>query len=346
MTEVIAEDEVTRLRQELAAREREVKALRRVALAMNASLELGKLLETIVDVALELTGAQRAYVVWRDEQELDRLLAQPVRGGSWRLPGDAVKRVEAVQQALGTGQPARDAMMVCLPLTAPGRVLGTICVEGALPDQDALADLQVLAAHASLALENAVLFTALRRRSGELETILERYLEAEHDAQTDPLTGLANKRYFREQGRREEAIARRYKRPLSLLIADIDHFKKINDTYGHLTGDAALKAVSNTLSKCLRGSDLIARWGGEEFVVLSPTTNQHEARGLAERLRQAIERLEGTDEAGNPLPRITISLGVAEFKETDEQLDAALDRADRALLAAKEAGRNRVMVAD
>jgi diguanylate cyclase (GGDEF)-like protein len=337
-TDAIVEDEAGRLRAELAAREREVKALRRVALAMNASLELDALLDTIVQVALELTGARRAYVVWQDEQELDRLLAVPVRGGGWRMPEDAVRRIEAVQRTLNHGEQARDAerLMVCLPLVAPGRVLGALCVEGGLPGQEAIADLGVLAAHAATALEQAILFAALRRRTRELEAALQRYHEAEHAALTDPLTGLANKRHFRDQGRREVAVARRYRRPLALIIADIDHFKQVNDTHGHLVGDDVLKAVAGVMARCVRGADLLARWGGEEFVVLCPATGLDEAATLAERIRAAIAAHQG------PLP-VTISLGVAVLAK-DEELDAALDRADQALLRAKTQGRNQVQV--
>ncbi|MDB5100065.1 MAG: diguanylate cyclase/phosphodiesterase domain 1 [Cyanobacteria bacterium RYN_339] len=335
--DAIVEDEVSRLRAELASREREVVALRRVALAMNASLELDGLLETIVQVALELTGGRRAHVVWRDDQELDRLLQAPVRGGSWRMPEDAVRKVEAVRHTLATGEPAHDEerLLVCLPLVAPGQVLGALCVEGQMPGQDAVADLHVLAAHAAIALEQAVLFAALRRRSVELEATLRRYHEAEHASLTDPLTNLANKRHFRDQGKREAAVAKRYGRPLSLIIADIDHFKRVNDTYGHLRGDDVLKSVSATLSRTVRGADLLARWGGEEFVVLCPATGPDEALKLAERIRAAIEAMHG------PVPGITISLGVATHAP-DEELDATLDRADRALLRAKEAGRNQV----
>jgi diguanylate cyclase (GGDEF)-like protein len=338
-TDAIVEDEVSRLRAELAVREREVAALRRVALAMNASLELDALLETIVQVALELAGARRAHVVWRDDQELDRLLGHPVRGGSWRMPEDAVRKVEAVRRAMETGATAHDEerLLVCLPLVAPGQVLGALCVEGPLPGQEGMADLHVLAAHAAMALEQAVVFAALRRRSAELEATLERYHEAEHAALTDPLTGLANKRHFREQGRREAAIAKRYGRPLSLIIADIDHFKQVNDTYGHLTGDEVLKAVAAGLGRAVREADLLARWGGEEFVVLAPTTGLEEAAKLAERIRVAIAGQKGSG------PAVTISLGVATLAP-NEELDAGLDRADRALLRAKELGRDRVVV--
>jgi diguanylate cyclase (GGDEF)-like protein len=337
-TDAILEEEASRLRAELAAREREVKALRRVALAMNASMELDALLDTIVNIALELTGARRAHVVWRDEQELDRLLTTAGRGGNWRMPEDAVRKIEAVRRVLESGEQIQDQerLLVCLPLVAPGRVLGALCVEGPLPGPEAVEDLGVLAAHAASALEQAVVFAALRRRSTELEATLQRYHEAEHAALTDPLTGLANKRHFRDQGKREEAVARRYGRPLALIIADIDRFKAVNDTYGHLTGDEVLKSVAGVLSRCVRGADLLARWGGEEFVVLCPATGLEEASTLAERIRAAVEAHHG------PVP-ITISLGVAALAK-EEDLEAALDRADRALLRAKEQGRNQVQV--
>lgn len=360
--DAIAEDELTRLRSALAAaearfqqqreltasREREVRALRRVALAMNSSLDLDRLLETIVEVALDLTGADRAHVVWRDEAELDHLLASRPGGAGWRLPDDALHKVEVCRQVLQTGEAAAasDARVICLPLMAPGRLLGALCVDGPLADEDAIADLHVLAAHAAVALENAVLFTALRRRSAELEATLGRFQAAELAAHTDPLTGIANKRQFEEQGKREEAASRRYGRPYSLIMADIDFFKTFNDKFGHLTGDVVLKHVASTLMRHVRAADLLARWGGEEFVVLCPMTTRREAAQLAERLRKAIAAQHVHDETGQPLPSITISLGVATYQGGDDPLDAVLERADRALLQAKGSGRNLVRVHD
>jgi diguanylate cyclase (GGDEF)-like protein len=358
--ESVTEDEVSRLRGQLAAaesrykeqaalaraREREVLALRRVALATNGSLELGEMLTTIVQAALELTGSDRAHVVWRDEEELDRLLANHHGDASWRLTNEAMHKIEGGKRALESGETAilEDPTLVCLPLVAPGRVLGALCVGGPMPDQNALADLQVLAAHAAGALENAVLFTALRRRSTELEATLVRFEQAELDAHTDPLTQVPNKRQFREQGRREEAAAKRYGRPFSLIMMDIDHFKAVNDTHGHLVGDKVLKAVAATLAGHVRGADLLARWGGEEFVALCPMTTRHEAMKLAERLRVSIEGLAANDETGARLPALTISLGVATFSGKDDPLDSVLERADKAMLSAKAAGRNQIKV--
>ena len=133
--------------------------------------------------------------------------------------------------------------------------------------------------------------------------------------------------------------AKRYKRPLSLIIFDIDHFKKINDTYGHKVGDEVLKALSKLIKKNIRKIDFAARWGGEEFVILAPETNVEGAKKLAEKLRQAVETYKFPT-----VGKVTISLGVAQL-EPDEKPEDFIVRADMALYKAKEGGRNRVEIA-
>ncbi|MGE4294709.1 MAG: diguanylate cyclase [Campylobacterales bacterium] len=152
----------------------------------------------------------------------------------------------------------------------------------------------------------------------------------------DPLTGLFNRQIFNELLRREIARAKRHGDPLSLLVLDIDHFKRVNDTFGHLAGDRVLEGLAKELTATLRTSDLLSRWGGEEFAVLLPHTDCEGARQAAEKLRQAVE----TCEFEGP-GRITISIGAATW-QTGEEMDAFFDRADRALYEAKKQGRNRV----
>ncbi|WP_136067242.1 GGDEF domain-containing protein [Modicisalibacter radicis] len=155
---------------------------------------------------------------------------------------------------------------------------------------------------------------------------------------TDGLTGLANRRRLMQRLREEMAGARRHERPLSLLLLDLDHFKRINDTWGHLKGDQVLKQLAELCCNALRGEDLVARLGGEELAILLPCTPIDAAMQLAERLRAAIA---GHD-FGITQGRVTASLGVAEHRENDS-IDAFIERADRGLYAAKHAGRNRVL---
>ena len=155
---------------------------------------------------------------------------------------------------------------------------------------------------------------------------------------TDELTGLANRRRLMQRLREEMSSASRHARPLSLLLLDLDHFKRINDTWGHLKGDQVLKQLAELCCNALRGEDLVARLGGEELAILLPCTPIAAALRLAERLREAIA---GHD-FGITQGRVTASLGVAEYRDNDS-IDAFIERADRGLYAAKRAGRNRVL---
>ncbi len=156
---------------------------------------------------------------------------------------------------------------------------------------------------------------------------------------TDMLTGVLNRRAFFEQGEAALAHALRRKQKLPLAMLDLDHFKKLNDTYGHAAGDLALENFAMTCLECLRPYDIFARIGGEEFVVLLVDTEIQETRGILERLRQAVERIE-LDIDGHSI-HFTVSIGLT-IIEPDGSLDGALSNADHALYRAKEAGRNRI----
>jgi diguanylate cyclase (GGDEF)-like protein len=144
-----------------------------------------------------------------------------------------------------------------------------------------------------------------------------------------------------ELAQREYERARRYQRTLSALMIDLDHFKRVNDTYGHPIGDQVLAALADCCLKDLRPSDLFGRYGGEEFLVLLPETDHTQALEVAERLRKKVEKIL-LDTPRGPV-NITVSVGVATLaKETDLDLDRLIIQADDALYAAKAAGRNQV----
>ncbi|MBF2067280.1 MAG: diguanylate cyclase [Calothrix sp. C42_A2020_038] len=164
-------------------------------------------------------------------------------------------------------------------------------------------------------------------------------IELEFLAYTDKLTGTWNRRYFEQVASAETNRVKRHNQPLSLLILDIDYFKSINDKYGHYTGDVVLCEVACLIKENIRTSDVLTRWGGEEFVILAPSTSIADATELAERLRLVVAG-HTWKEVGN----ITVSFGVAQFQE-HENLDICLKRADYALYQAKNSGRNTVMVA-
>lgn len=156
----------------------------------------------------------------------------------------------------------------------------------------------------------------------------------------DALTGLLNRRRLTELAERELAVARRTKRPVSAALIDVDDFKRINDRHGHAGGDAVLKAVGSTVAAQLRDTDLVARWGGEEFAVILPDADAAEAGCVAERLRAAVADLSVPVGPGQT-QRCTISVGVSAARN-DERFDPWIDRADRAMYVAKAAGKNRV----
>ena len=161
-------------------------------------------------------------------------------------------------------------------------------------------------------------------------------------ALTDPLTGAFNRRTFLELAEKEIARTRRAKGALSLVMLDLDHFKEINDRYGHLAGDAVLKGVVTTVQTCLRKEDLLVRYGGEEFCILLPSLAIDRAKAMAERMREVVERAKFPHN-GRSL-QVTVSIGVAGLSNTgSEGVETLVSRADEALYAAKKSGRNRVV---
>lgn len=157
---------------------------------------------------------------------------------------------------------------------------------------------------------------------------------------TDPLTGLFNRRYFDERYEREVQRARRYKRALSVLMIDIDYFKIYNDTHGHLMGDEVLKRVAQLLEANLRRVDFLARFGGEEFVILLPEIDFENGLIVAEKLRRTIEQNYFIGEEDLPNGRLTISLGLSSYHGNGLSSEALLDLADKGLYQAKSKNRN------
>jgi diguanylate cyclase (GGDEF)-like protein len=160
-------------------------------------------------------------------------------------------------------------------------------------------------------------------------------------ATTDTLTGAANRRSFFELAQQDFKRVQRYKNSVAFLILDIDHFKTINDNYGHQGGDEVLRVFVQACKKELREADVFGRIGGEEFAILLPETDQSSARLVAERIRQKIERMVIAFE--EQAIKITVSIGVATIAITDKSLDQVFQRADTALYQAKNSGRNRVV---
>jgi diguanylate cyclase (GGDEF)-like protein/PAS domain S-box-containing protein len=169
---------------------------------------------------------------------------------------------------------------------------------------------------------------------------------AQYLAHTDALTGVNNRRYLFELAAHEFDVARRYQQPLAVIMFDLDHFKQINDTFGHATGDRMLERVTQIARAQLRDVDLIGRYGGEEFVIVLPMTGAQQAYLLAERIRAGVAELRV--ETGTRPAAVTLSIGIAEtiHAPQDESVDNVIHRADEAMYAAKQAGRNRTVIFD
>lgn len=222
-------------------------------------------------------------------------------------------------------------------------------VRDALPDRELLG---IMAAELSTGVLVAVTcaaspYTALLAIAPVLA--LQRALlvtEFREAARTDAKTGLANSSYWQEVAEREIARARTGRESLAVLLVDIDHFKDVNDRFGHLTGDDILRAVSAALTDGLRPRDFVGRFGGEEFVVLLTGSDLEQGRQAAERIRAHVAdvKVEATGRA--QFVQVTISLGVAAFRDSGHSVHELLDAADAALYAAKRAGRNCVRVAE
>jgi diguanylate cyclase len=180
----------------------------------------------------------------------------------------------------------------------------------------------------------------LKASKQEINQLQENLEAVRNESLTDPLTGLANRKYFDQMLDQAVARSKANDEPLSLLLGDIDHFKKFNDSYGHLTGDQVLRLVATAVRQNVKGQDLAARYGGEEFAVILPNTPLRQALTVADHIRRGVVLKELVKRStGECLGRITISIGVATLHKA-EAAPALIERADACLYAAKRNGRN------
>jgi diguanylate cyclase (GGDEF)-like protein len=216
-------------------------------------------------------------------------------------------------------------------MIAQNDILGLIYIEfpggkAAISDTKRLLA-QSLAEQIALALANLKLRETLR-----------------HQSIRDPLTGLYNRRHLEESMQRELARAQRKQSPLAVVMLDVDHFKRFNDTFGHDAGDLVLQAMGRVLREQLRASDVPCRYGGEEFVLLLPDATFEATKQRAESLRLAVQAL-SINQNGQPLGPISISLGIAMYPQHGDTVENLIPAADAALYRAKRGGRNRLEIA-
>ena len=332
-----------------SARERvQIGALLKSVHLFQSHRSVPELAQAICETALQVTAGTRAALVrWRADEHFGSVVGTV--GATLPAVGFATTAASLVSQqclvglpqvwedarlvtsstpVFGEGEPPRALGSVSVsPLKLrDGRVVGAIVVEGDAPLTVLIRDarnITLLAGYAALALENV----------WEIDLVV-------HRSRTDQLTGLGNRRHFDDELQRIQTEYVRRKQPCSLVVADVDHFKRVNDEHGHEVGDEVLRRIAAIFKESVREMDICARFGGEEIVVLLPETSHSRALEVAERLRQAIERATFRANAV-PFP-VTASFGVATFPETVTRWDGFFQAADRALYHAKRDGRNRV----
>jgi diguanylate cyclase (GGDEF)-like protein len=324
-------------------RRAQLEAINAIARQTTAVLEIGELVKQVCSLSLESFGGDHASVLLFEDDRLVLRAHQgkltplfkigdelPAAEGLLVCPIDSRKAVvvKDVSQVSGHARGFRETVSaVCLPLVSFGQVLGVLVLESASCDAFAPEDVNALESVSDIcatAIQNARYFDRVRQLA---------YL--------DGVTGIFNRRYFELRIAEEIARSSRHGLTFSVIMVDIDHFKRLNDEFGHLLGDEVLRQVSGILSQQLRKSDVFSRYGGEEFAIITPETGLESALGVADKLRRVVESWHFP---GVARP-VTISAGVAEFPTQGGTRDELVKSADEALYAAKQSGRNRAITA-
>jgi len=343
---------------------------------------LDPLLEYAMSVALELFNAEQGYLLllgknnsldFRVRQDRSgKELAEPEEQISHSIFEQVIKNGKSLVIANAGTDPNFQSSesvnslklqsVMCVPLITRGKTLGAIYIENrskaSIFTEEDIKPLEHFAAQAAVSIENAILNDELEsrveQRTAELAQINRRLREEIEErkrvekqlhrlATTDPLTGAYNRRHFFNLAEQEFNHSDRYENQISIILVDVDHFKEINDTYGHVAGDQLLQTIAKRFLCNLRQMDIFGRYGGDEFVILLPETDLDQARMAGERLHKVVTQT--PIETSRGIIRLQISMGVASLNNSDD-MEKLLIKTDQALYAAKEAGRNRVTVCD
>jgi diguanylate cyclase (GGDEF)-like protein len=326
----------------------QLEAINAIAEQISKTIELNDLLEKICSLITGKFPVDHAVLMLREgEPDEQRLLMRAHSGrltallqGQWELPpGDGLCRtafhrgevvvendVVRAQRYIPGFKETRSEL--CLPLIALEETFGVLVLESAKPDNFQEEDIHVLRSVADICAVGI-------RNAMQLQ-------QAKTMASTDGLTGIYNRRGFETRIIESLGAAERNGLGLALLMIDIDHFKKLNDEFGHLLGDEVLRQVAKVFTQHIRKNDLVCRYGGEEFAILLPEIHTDRASAVAEKLRRVVQEFQFP---GVPRP-VTISLGVADFPNHAKNRDELVRAADAALYGAKMNGRNRIETAE
>ncbi len=332
-------------------RAEEMSILNRIGLTLTAGLETEQVLISLFDECRQVLPIDVFYVALYDSEtgniemplyyNENKTIPIPARNihSQPSLTGEVIRQrhtmylpdttdpvIEKAYSVLRLGgRPTRS--YVGVPLILIDQVVGVMSMQSYVPHAyttEQIRLLETIATQAAIAVQNSRLYEQMRQM-----------------AITDTVTGLNTRRHFTSLGRSEVERALRYDRKCSVLMVDLDHFKRVNDTYGHNTGDQVLQAVADVCRQALRATDIVGRWGGEEFVIMLPEADRDGASLIAERIRRMMAERDIL--ASRDIIRVKVSIGVATLNPECCSLETLIDSADRALYMAKQAGRNCVV---
>lgn len=322
----------------LATSHRSDEAVRSFSALLASQLDLEVLVNEALQQLLRHTEANAGAILIAAEGQMKIASSQGIRSPNAIVGSDHVRRALQTEKCLSVALPEdvvvegvltdfRPREVLVNPVLYKGVPLGVIILASAAGFKDEVRSrLDLFCQGMALALNNALTYD-------RLQTL----------AALDPLTGIYNRRFGMTRLHEEFTRAVRTTGPLGVMMFDIDHFKKVNDTYGHLAGDRVLIQVAKIARTALREGDILIRYGGEEFLVILPAASKDNARAVGEKLQRMVEETSVTD--GDQEIRVTISIGVTSFPELAAASDQELvKRADESLYSAKETGRNRVIV--